>query len=277
VLSAPDGSVYVDDTTNENRIFDTRLTYDKGAAIIHSLRFEINNDSLFFLTLKNYQNQFKNSVATGLEFKKVAETTTGLQLANFFNQWYFGEGYPVFSAQWNQNNDKVAIIVSHLSSAPAITPLFKTSLELTLHSLSGDTTIRVFINTNSDTFYVKFAKPISQTNSILFDPNQWILNKENSIQYNSNLNTIPLGFSSSSKIDVIQIYPNPTSQDLDIKSNLKINKIQVIDMLGRIQNCDNTVTNSGISIHVSNLTKGLYFIKANLANNEIAIQKFIKE
>lgn len=277
VLSAQNGSVYVDDTTNENRIFDTRLTYDKGAAIIHSLRFEINNDSLFFLTLKNYQNQFKNSVATGLEFKQVAENTTGLQLTDFFNQWYFGEGYPVFSAEWNQTDDNVGIVISQISSAPSITPLFKTSLEVTLHSLSGDTTIRVFLNTNSDTFYVKFSNPINQTNAVQFDPNQWILNIDNSIQYNSNLNTIPLGISSVSNVDLVKIYPNPTHNLLDLKSNQNIKSFQIMDVLGRLEECNHKSTNSGISINVSNLSNGLYFVKTLTSDNKILIQKFIKE
>ncbi|MBC7485568.1 MAG: M1 family metallopeptidase, partial [Cytophagaceae bacterium] len=42
--SVPTGSVYVDDTTNTGRIFDSRLTYKKGGLLLHMLRFEINDD-----------------------------------------------------------------------------------------------------------------------------------------------------------------------------------------------------------------------------------------
>ena len=51
VKSQLDGSIYFTDTTNA-RIFDSRLSYDKGAAVLHSLRFEL-GDSIFFKTL-NY-------------------------------------------------------------------------------------------------------------------------------------------------------------------------------------------------------------------------------
>jgi hypothetical protein len=34
VVSQPGGSVWVDDTTNVNRIFDSRLTYNKGAFLV---------------------------------------------------------------------------------------------------------------------------------------------------------------------------------------------------------------------------------------------------
>ena len=50
VLSELDGSVYIPvlQATDENRIFDSRLSYEKGAAIIHMLRFELQNDTTFF-------------------------------------------------------------------------------------------------------------------------------------------------------------------------------------------------------------------------------------
>ncbi len=53
VMSQSGGSVYVppSEATPDNiwRIFSGRLSYDKGAAIIHVLRHELNDDDLFFL------------------------------------------------------------------------------------------------------------------------------------------------------------------------------------------------------------------------------------
>jgi aminopeptidase N len=63
------GSVWVLDSLNESRIFSGRLTYDKGAAIVHTIRFLINNDSLFFEGLRAFQVTFKDSTATGVDFK----------------------------------------------------------------------------------------------------------------------------------------------------------------------------------------------------------------
>ncbi len=56
VKSMAGGSVYVPDNSvnDENRIFDYRLTYKKGASIIHMIRHEIGNDSIFFDALKGY-------------------------------------------------------------------------------------------------------------------------------------------------------------------------------------------------------------------------------
>ncbi len=55
ILSAPDGSVYVADTTSISRIFDSRLSYHKGAYVLHMLRW-LMGDQAFFSALRNYLN-----------------------------------------------------------------------------------------------------------------------------------------------------------------------------------------------------------------------------
>jgi len=54
IISAPDGSVRCSDTTTVNRIFDGRLSYDKGAYLLHMLRWKLGD--LIFLRYKNYLN-----------------------------------------------------------------------------------------------------------------------------------------------------------------------------------------------------------------------------
>ena len=48
VLQDNNATVYFTDTTDVNRIFDSRLTYDKGNAVVHTLRYLL-GDSLFLL------------------------------------------------------------------------------------------------------------------------------------------------------------------------------------------------------------------------------------
>ena len=54
ILMSVSGSVRVPDADvyNEGRIFSGRFSYNKGAAIIHTLRFLMQDDNLFFQTLK---------------------------------------------------------------------------------------------------------------------------------------------------------------------------------------------------------------------------------
>jgi aminopeptidase N len=53
---------------NVERIFDARLTYYKGALMLHMIRYQVNNDDLFFQSFKNFQAAFADSVATGIDF-----------------------------------------------------------------------------------------------------------------------------------------------------------------------------------------------------------------
>jgi aminopeptidase N len=46
VTSQPGGSVHVDDTTSVSRIFNSRLSYSKGALILHTLRWIIGDEVL---------------------------------------------------------------------------------------------------------------------------------------------------------------------------------------------------------------------------------------
>jgi hypothetical protein len=189
VLSQPAGSVYVPNASifDENRIFSGRLSYNKGSAIIHNLRFEIQNDNLFFQTLKNYQQQYKGSTATADDFKLVAETTSGKNLTDFFNQWYYGEGYPTFNITYiRETPDSVILIVNESVSAPTITPFFKGLYEFKITSAQGDTTVKAYVTANNQQFKFKYNKT---PNGVIVDPNNWVLNNTGSI---INGGTIPV-------------------------------------------------------------------------------------
>src|SRR5690606_26242544 len=55
IKAQPGGSVFVNDTTDRGRIFDGRLSYNKGAYVLHMLRW-ILGDADFFLACRNYIN-----------------------------------------------------------------------------------------------------------------------------------------------------------------------------------------------------------------------------
>ncbi len=62
--------------------------YDKGAWILHMLRFEV-GDSIFFNILRDYYNEFKYGSASIFDFKNISETTSQKDLTKFFDQWIF--------------------------------------------------------------------------------------------------------------------------------------------------------------------------------------------
>lgn len=177
VKSAATGSVRVPDASlyDEGRIFSSRLSYNKGSAIIHNLRFEIQDDSLFFRSLRTFLNTFRNRAATTADFVSTAETVCGRSFTNFFTQWYNGEGFPTHNITYfKPNSNTLLLLVSQTTSAPSITPLFTGKLELKITTLEGDTTIIVNITENNQVFQIN--NYVKTPSGVVVDPNNWVVN-----------------------------------------------------------------------------------------------------
>ena len=177
VMNQPGGSIFFtgNDTMNTPRIFDSRLTYDKGGAIIHTLRFVTANDSLWFKTLRDFQNNFKHSTASATDFKLFYQQQTGINVNPFFNEWYYGEGYPTYSVRYNYNGIQSFFQISQSTSMPNVTPLFTNPVELKIsRSGKADTLIRFSISTAIQNYTLALSGSIT---AVTVDPNNWIINK----------------------------------------------------------------------------------------------------
>ena len=263
VMSQAGGSVWVLDSLNESRIFSGRLTYDKGAGIIHTLRFIINNDDLFFNGLRAFQQAFKDSTSTGIAFKEFMENYTGISLNDFFNEWYFGEGYPTYSLKWNQSGQDVAIEISHTTSKPSITPTFTNPLAIRFaRQGQADTIVRFDIHSNQDQFSIYNLGQL--TGSINIDPSNWIMNQIGTISQDPNIN---VGFATISAPKEIQIYPNPNQGNVQFK-NLPngLHEMDVLTTSGQLIYTKN-VTNSE-HIRLNDLNAGTYILHIRLNTNE---------
>ena len=83
-----------------------------------------------------------------------------------------------------------------------------------------------------------------------------------------------LGLSETEDKSTLSIYPNPTTDYLNIKSDLKIKEIQISDINGRI------INNLDFQDHKINLTSlqiGIYFAKITDENGKITTKKIIKK
>ncbi len=264
VLSEPDGSVYVIDTTDENRIFDARLSYDKGSAVIHTLRFLVDNDSLFFAMLRGYQSQFAFSTATTAQFNQYCSAFIGKSLDTFINQWILGEGYPVYNAAWAQSGNDVFIRLNETTTANI--PFFFSPIEIKLTGAQGDTIVRLNHMAQGQVFNVQWSKPVAQ---IAIDPNNWLLNKVSGIS-----NDPTLDVTSISAAD-LQIFPNPTSGFWTVLDVPLSTILQLTDISGR-QVWQGFSENGMVKIPAENLPSGVYLLR--LQNETFStVKKLVKE
>lgn len=215
VMSQNGGSVWVLDSLNEARIFSGRLTYDKGAAIVHQIRYIIDNDQLFFDVLKQFQTQFADSTATGIDFKETAETVTGIDFDAYFEQWYFGEGYPTYSIRWNDDANNITIKLTHTSSMAGVTPTFTNPISVRIDRQGiADTVVRLDVTANENWYSIPNG---GNVNTMIIDPDNWIVNKVGTIAYNANL----LSTDELASTNGLIIYPNPSNDFLSVDMNSK--------------------------------------------------------
>jgi aminopeptidase N len=266
VLLSATGSVFVPDASlfDENRIFSTRFSYNKGAAIIHTLRFEMQNDNAFFQAMKNFQQQFKDSVATADDFKAVAQAASGKNFTDFFNQWYYGEGYPTFNVTYARQGDSLQLLVNQTTSAPSITPFFKGLYEFTINTMQGDTTVKVYMTTNNQLF--KFRSGRTPT-GVVVDPNNWVLNKVGSVVTATN---DPVNVSSDVKLS-----PNPSPGTITLQYPRNwFDHLELYDITGKLLRQQSISSGSNQQTIETFLLQGLYIIQLK-GKGRIAVKKLV--
>jgi len=261
VMSQPTGSVWNPDTANVNRIFSSRLTYNKGSAVIHSLRFVIDDDSLFFPALRNYQNTFKYSTASTEDLKNSMAGYTGMNFNQFFTQWIYGEGYPTFNVTWNQNNGMLILNSIQTVSASTITPLFITPLEYKVQRNIGDTIIRVMHQQAAEQYVLNMPGTVT---GIVVDPDNWILNKVIGPTQDPSLTGIP----SYTNYHDIRIYPNPANNMLTIRGEGNM-LFDLYDLSGK-RVLSKTVRQQE-TLDISGFSGGIYFYKLS-TDKQVALK-----
>lgn len=268
VMSQPDGALWFSDSTNVPRIFDGRLTYDKGGAIIHTLRFLCNNDSLFFNGLKTYQNTFKNATATAEDLKSIMQTTSGVNLTDWMNNWFYGEGYPTYNVRWNQVGKNVYVNVSHTTSASSTT-LFKTPIEIKFNSPTGDTIIRFNISSNNEDFLVELEN--KTIDSLIVDPNNWVINKASTAKDGT------LAIMESQQENSFSIFPTLVKDNVQVKSNMSGElMLKLVDMSGK--QLETRQFNTSAMIDMQRYAAGTYTVMITDENGRtIKTEKVIKQ
>jgi hypothetical protein len=264
--SAANGSVYNPDTLDIARIYNSRLTYKKGAAIIHTLRNILDNDALFFQTLQDFQFDFNDSVAYAMDIKNSFEASTGIDLTAFFNEWYFGEGYPTYSARWNTVGNDLLVEITHTASFSSVTPTFTNPLEISFSRASlPDTTIRFSISANQNQFLLPNLADITSMNTI--DPENWVINKVGTLVHD----TAFVAGIDESNLSTLNIYPNPTNGLISISGISGNYSLVVFDNTGKeLKRIKKTST-----VDLSEFSSGHYLLKVIDENGNSVVKNIV--
>ena len=256
ITSQPGGSVLCKDTTDINQIFNGRLTYAKGGMILHTLRW-VMGDSAFFAGVRNYLNDslLSYGFAKTPQFIAHMEDAMGQNLAWYFNDWYYGEGFPSYGISWEQDSSNtVSFIVDQVQSHPSVS-YFELPLPIQFKNSTHDTTVVVYNSFSGQAFTVNLP---FHADSLIFDPERWIISNNNIVY--------PTGVNELYEKSNLKVYPNPSSDYITI--DFKVHSvpasmfIQMTDITGKIVKTE-IFKNHKQVIDMTHLSQGVYFIKLN--------------
>ncbi|HPC35522.1 MAG TPA: M1 family aminopeptidase [Candidatus Marinimicrobia bacterium] len=260
------GSLYVQDTSNVNNIFN-QIVYDKGAWVLHMLRGLVGNEN-FSEILKHYRGEYSGGYAATADFQKKCEEIYGRNLDWFFEQWVYGVGQPHYQVNWQAyrhlaNSWKIKVAISQIQTSATI---FRMPLTLLFSDGLNDTTFTITdsLETQYFSFFCNF-KP----DSIVLDPENWVLKNVNYFNSYSERQTLPEEFR------LHPPYPNPFNQLVNIKIDLPYDihgRLAIYDLTGR----EVAVLKDGLfkagcyndRWQPQNVASGLYFVsfKARYVN-----------
>jgi hypothetical protein len=267
ISSSPGGSVFVTDTMDIPRLFDARLTYSKAAMLLHMLRWKIGDDN-FFTALRNYQNNplLSHSYARNIDLKNELEIASGQNLDEFFNDWYWGEGYPSYQLSYDQDNaNLISFTLSQSQSHPSVS-FFEMPIPVLFKNALHDTTI-VFNHTFSGQSFS--AQLNFKVDSVIIDPSNWIV-------CNQNIVTQTHDFSVSNTS--LKLFPNPAQEYIVLEALGNIESITIYSIDGKIIKSNYVLPssqNKSLLVDIIDLQAGTYGLNI-ITKENIFNTKFVK-
>ena len=268
ITSQPDGSVFCTDTTSVGRIFSSRLSYSKGAYVLHMLRWVI-GDTAFFGGLRNYLQDpnLAYGYAVTDDLKQHLEASSGMSLTEFLADWFYGEGYPIYDVEINQTSETDINIKIDQTTSDNSVSFFEMPVPFKVYYDDGTDTTFVLDHTSSGQVFQITTKV--GVDSVAFDPDRHI----------ACLHTVSsnVGIQKVTNDAQIFVYPNPVTNQLTINSQGKeINEIAILNVQGKlIERIQFSGNKREIKLDMTHYVTGCYFLRIT-GNESTYIQKIIK-
>jgi len=262
-LSEQEGSVYVPEEEVESlyRLFSYGLSYKKGAILLHMIRFILDDDELFFEVMQTYLAQYQNGLATGTDFQAILEEVSQKDFSCFFEQWYFGEGYPVFKLFWEQIGDSLVLRSEQTGTAPDVTPLFQMPFELEIILTNGQ---RKYVRLEQNGSEDEFSIPVeSMVERVVFDPGNHLLKTATVVQKAPSEEPYRYG-------------PNPFTSKLTVQfqNRATIDAVRITNYAGQEVYKETDVENPLI-LNLSSLADGAYLLELT-SKSDSYLERIVK-
>jgi hypothetical protein len=204
-------------------------------------------------------NGFASHEQVVAHFEAAGDTS----LTEFFNDWYYGEGFPVYSLEYSQTKNQELKITLSQSPSHASVDFFEMPVPVRVFSenKTESADFRLVHTTNNQVFWVDPGFTVSE---IKIDPDYWLISKTEQIL-------------ESPKIESgneIVVFPNPFSDHIFIsaKRNEQIHKVRLFTADGRLLQEISQLKEYYLFSHFPD---GVYLLEITTAQRTI-IRKIVK-
>ncbi len=264
ITSAPDGSVYIPNSDlNSGRIFNARLTYTKGGYVLRMIKWILGDDQ-FYAMLKAYQSNpaFEYNYVKTNDFRDFLSSYTGRDFTDFFNDWIYGEGYPIYQIRWTQNptSKKLTFQVGQTRSSSSVS-FFELPLPIKVSGSGGQTAYFVLDHTSNNQYFTQDVN--FDVTNVTFNYEKQIITKGSTVTKDNNLAVNDINQKN------IIVYPNPAKSFIKISGLQKSTDYEIFSVDGKF--IKKGISNPDSEINISTLVKGTYVLKFN--NQSVKIIK----
>ncbi len=251
ITSAPAGNVYLTDTQalDSDRIFSSRLTYNKGSMVVHMLRYVL-GDQDFYQGMRNFLNDpsIAYNYAVTTQVKQHLEAASGKDLTEFFNDWIYGEGYPSYQVNAEIISATQTKITLSQTTSHASVPFFEMPVTLRLTGGNGETENVVLQHTQNNQQFVVETN-VGKVVAIEVNPLQDIVCKDNQVTVKEA--QVPV-------VEELNVFPNPsqTSFQVQIPESMKVLTMNIFDLKGKL--ISKNISNPYVS---EQLAGGVYILE----------------
>jgi len=223
----------------------------KTAMVLHMLKYKLGDED-YTNAIDAYVLELNQSnlTATLKGLHESIEKQLGIDLSDFFNDWFIGKGYPSYEISWfqNESNNNISLTATQTQSDNSVS-FFEMPVPIKVSGEEGESQfIRLELSENKQSFtgFIPF-----KIKTVEIDPDYQLISKDNIVK---------IGIDQEVLNTTISLYPNPARNSLNIQnsSEAEVEKVSIYNMLGKLVLQE---TNPIAAINLKPLSFGIHLVK----------------
>jgi hypothetical protein len=223
-------------------------------------------DDAFFGGITNYLNDLGGTFARTSDLQFHIEEIYGNSLQEFFNDWYYGEGYPIYDIYYSQNPDKKVTVMINQTQSHNSVDFFNMKIPIKFEGSDKDTVIWFDNNVNGEQFTANLDFMVT---AAVFDSHHDIISSGSAV----------LKVDTFDKTEKVIVLPNPAKNRITVSFLEKIipDKVVLYNNVGKVvkQFPRKATSSYKFEYDISDLKQGFYYISF-YEDGKCVTKKFVK-